>query len=563
MKELVLLFFSAIPSICLAQLQPIPSGSFHLRDGLRREWSSFPLHAKDSQLVIHFDSDNISGEKTISLVQSDVNHTWNIQLNGSTLGSLIVDENKQTSYFAVPTAILREKANILIIRSTQPNAVMPDDILLSNITLHDKPVDSLLSESSLNIHIDDGIPCRLTILNESNSFQPIKASPGDSLAIRSGVIYSGTGNFSFSLPVGRYKIYASRGFEYSVDSVSINTATRITKVKLAIKHEVDLKDWVSMDTHVHTLEYSGHGDASMKERVLTIAGEGLDYAVITEHNRVVNIADTVKAMKMDKWFTAIAGDELTTKVGHFNLFPAVSAPPHDVNSWTEVKDNIGKNKEVKIVILNHARDEHNGFRPADALKNLSAGLLAANAMEVFNSGSQQTDPRQLYLDWLALISRGIVLTPVGSSDSHDVSRFIVGQGRTYVRKGDIVQHFLTGKVGVSFGMFTELIIDPKKKNTVTVKVHTPSWIKPSSIVLYANGKKIHTSLISSKQKPKNNVYIRKINIPKFSNETILVAVAEGGDPSVPWWLIAKPYQHESPDLNPIVLGLTGPVWLIP
>ena len=218
---------------------------------------------------------------------------------------------------------------------------------------------------------------------------------------------------------------------------------------------------------------------------------------------------------------------------------------------------------MKVIILNHARDEHNGFTPADAMQNLSAGQLPANAMEVLNSGSQQTNPRELYLDWLGLIKKGIVLTPVGSSDSHDVSRFIVGQGRTYVRRGDLVQNFLAGKVAVSFGMFTELTIDPKKKNTVIVKVHSPSWIKPASITLYANGEKIHTSRISPKQKPKNNIYISKINIPKFSNETILVAVAEGADPAAPWWPIAKPYQHVSPDVNPIVLSLTGPVRLSP
>lgn len=562
MKKLFYLFFLSTPSMCLAQ-HSILSGTFHLRDGLQREWSSFPVHAKDSQLVIHFDSRNISGNKTISLVQSDVSHTWNVQLNGSTLGSLTIDENKQTSYFNVPNGVLKQSGNALVIHSTQSNKIQPDDILLENLTLHDKPADSLLTESSLNIQIDGGIPCRLTILNETNAFQTIRSSPGDSMAIRAGVIYSGTGNFSFSLPAGKYKLYASRGVEYSVDSISVNTATRVTNAKMTIKLEIDLKDWVSVDTHVHTLEYSGHGDATMKERVITIAGEGLDYAVITEHNRVVNIADTVKAMKMDKWFTPIAGDELTTKVGHFNLFPAASAPSHEVNNWTQVKDNIAKNKEVKVIILNHARDEHNGFTPADAMQNLSAGQLPANAMEVLNSGSQQTNPRELYLDWLGLIKKGIVLTPVGSSDSHDVSRFIVGQGRTYVRRGDLVQNFLAGKVAVSFGMFTELTIDPKKKNTVIVKVHSPSWIKPASITLYANGEKIHISRISPKQKPKNNIYISKINIPKFSNETILVAVAEGADPAAPWWPIAKPYQHVSPDVNPIVLSLTGPVRLSP
>jgi hypothetical protein len=562
MKMFFYLLFISTPSISVAQKHVITSKFVHLRDGLKREWSSFPEHVKDSQLVIHFKTVNASGKKTLALTQSDVNHTWKVMVNGKALGNLEQDEKKMDTYFPIPQGTLNENDNILTIRSGSTNASQPDDILVGNIALQDLPAEQLLSESSLNIHT--GIPSRLTILNESNSLQPVNATPGDTLAVRCGVIYSGTGNFTFSLPAGEYKIYASRGFEYSVDSATFNLQRgRHLSHQFKLKHEVDLKEWQSVDTHVHTLEYSGHGDASMKERILTIAGEGLEYAVITEHNKVVNIDDTVKKMKMDKWFTPVAGDELTTKVGHFNLFPANAAPSSEVDSWPQVKENIKKNKEVKAVILNHARDLHSGFRPSDSMHLLAAEEIPANAMEVINSGSQQTNPRQLYLDWLGFISRGIVLTPVGSSDSHDVSRFIVGQGRTYVRKGNLVDNFVAGKVGVSFGLFTELQIAPESKTTVTVRIHSPSWTKPRKIMLFANGREIYSSAITPTDKISNNVFARKISIPKFSNEMILVAVAEGDDPSVPWWTIAKPYQHASPEVNPIILGLTGPVKVSP
>jgi hypothetical protein len=558
MKNIFHLLIVLIPSICAAQKQVITSNEVHLRDGFQREWTSFPLHAKDSQLVKHFKTLNVSGVQTLSLTQTDVNHSWNVLLNGKVLGSLATDEKKMVSYYPVPEGLLNVNDNVLIIRSESMNSTQPDDILVTNILLLNKPAEQLLNESSLNIH--SGIPSRLTILNNNNSLQPVNAITGDTLATRCGVLYSGTGDFSFSLPAGKYKVYASRGFEYGVDSAVfiLQAGEKITK-EFKLKHEVALKDWVSVDTHVHTLEYSGHGDATMKERILTIAGEGLDYAVITEHNKVVDISSTVKNMKMDKWFTPIAGDELTTAVGHFNLFPASSPPVHDVNGWREVNENIRKNKEVKVVVLNHARDVHNGFRPSDSLLLLAAEQIPANAMEVMNSGSQQTNPRQLYLDWLSLIGKGIVLTPVGSSDSHDVSRFIVGQARTYVRRGNLVENIVAGKVGVSFGLFTELSRDPAKKNTIIVKVCAPSWIKPTLVTLFANGKKIHTSSISSSKVPKNNIYVSKINIPNFSNETIFVAVAEGSPPSAPWWPIAKPYQHESPEVHPIVIGITGPV----
>src|SRR5207253_818674 len=92
---------------------------------------------------------------------------------------------------------------------------------------------------------------------------------------------------------------------------------------------------------------------------------------------------------------------------------------------------------------NHARDLHSGYRPfgpehhnAVTGENLDGWRLRANAMEVINSGAQQTDMMRLYADWFGLLNRGFKLTPVGASDSHDVSRFVVGQARTYIRCQD-------------------------------------------------------------------------------------------------------------------------------
>jgi len=82
-------------------------------------------------------------------------------------------------------------------------------------------------------------------------------------------------------------------------------------------------------------------------------------------------------------------------------------------------------------------------------------------------------------------------------------------------------------------------------------------------MLFANGKKIYSSSISHNEKSVNNIFSRKTTIPKYPQETILVAVAEGPDPIVPWWPVAKPYQHTSPKVNPIVLGITGPLMVSP
>ena len=92
-------------------------------------------------------------------------------------------------------------------------------------------------------------------------------------------------------------------------------------------------------------------------------------------------------------------------------------------------------------------------------------------MEVINSGSQQSNIMTLYNDWFGMMNHGYYLTPVGSSDSHDVSRFTVGQGRTYIKTSDAnvstidvedaISNFIEGKVLVSLGLLTTVSVDGK------------------------------------------------------------------------------------------------------
>src|SRR5262249_49066690 len=145
------------------------------------------------------------------------------------------------------------------------------------------------------------------------------------------------------------------------------------------------------------------------------------------------------------YFTPVVGDEVTTAVGHFNVFPVKADGPvpdfklKDCKALAESIDRAG----AKVVIFNHPRDRHGDFRPfgperhlALTGEDLDGWALRANAMEVVNSGAQQADVMRPFRDWFGLLNRGVLLTPVGASDSHDVSRYVVGQARTYVRCKD-------------------------------------------------------------------------------------------------------------------------------
>jgi hypothetical protein len=137
---------------------------------------------------------------------------------------------------------------------------------------------------------------------------------------------------------------------------------------------------------------------------------------------------------------------VTTKRGHFNAFPIVPdsrVPDFRLEHWPALMENIRATPGVQFVVLNHPRDVHTGFCPfaetnfnAETGENLRGFEFSFDGVELINSGALRTDVMQVFHDWFALLNYGYKIVGVGGSDSHDVSRFIVGQGRTYIMCDD-------------------------------------------------------------------------------------------------------------------------------
>jgi hypothetical protein len=114
------------------------------------------------------------------------------------------------------------------------------------------------------------------------------------------------------MPTGEYTVFAGRGFAYGIDAVRLSLRPGdVVRKTLSIRREVPTPGYASCDTHVHTLTHSGHGDATLDERVLTLAGEGVELPVATEHNRPRPSSRGVR-----QYFTPVVGNEVTTAVGH-------------------------------------------------------------------------------------------------------------------------------------------------------------------------------------------------------------------------------------------------------
>ncbi|HEY7311632.1 MAG TPA: CehA/McbA family metallohydrolase [Gemmataceae bacterium] len=580
----------------VAKTIEIDAAMHHLRAGDQREWSDFPARAEGRNLSIRFKSARNDAEWTLRLRQQDVKQTWKVLLNGKELGKLVSDENDQIIYFRIPVYGLMAGESLLEIEQV---GRIPDDIRVGEIRLDDRPRESVLKEAVVELSVVEAgqkgdaapMPCRLTILNAQGALATVGTVSDSHLAVRAGVVYSGDGKPRIELPAGDYTIHAGRGFEYGIDTVRVSVRPgELVRKTLSIRREVPTPGYVSCDTHVHTLTYSGHGDASVAERVLTLAGEGIELPIATDHNRQVDYRDAAIKQGVGKDFTLVTGNEVTTAVGHFNIWPVRAGgpvPDAAAKDWKSLFAGIAERTRAKVVILNHPCDLHSGFRPfgprhhlALTGERLDGWELRANGMEVVNSGAQQTDVMRPYRDWFGLLNRGVFLTPVGASDSHDVSRFIVGQGRTYIRcrddrPGDInvsaaAESFAAGRVLVGCGLLADITVNDKYgpgdlvpargEIKVAVRVLGPSWAVADKVELYANGNKVREARRPDGKKA-GVKWKGEWTLPRFRHDAHLVVVASGPGVRELYWPIARPYQPTSPVVHRRAIGSTGPVWI--
>jgi hypothetical protein len=571
----------------------------HLRIEGEREWDTFPDKPDATSLTLTFSAKKNQTPFTLRLRQQDIKQTWDVRLNGKDLARLIRDENDMIVYFSIARGMLRDGDNTLAIEPQK--RAPPDDVRIGEVWLDPRPISEVLSESSITLEVRDArsgafLPARLTILsNQGASLQSVGAESNDHRAVRPGTLYTSTGKATFGLPAGDYTIYAGRGFEYSLASVKVSLRPgESTSKQFTLRREVPTEGYVACDTHVHSLTHSGHGDATVEERMITLAAEGIELPIATDHNVHIDHGPFAKAMKVRQYFTPVIGNEVTTRVGHFNIFPVqpgAKIPDYRSSDWKTIFAEIYKTPGVKICILNHARDLHSGVRPLgpkwhNALvgQNLDGRLLQANAMEVVNSAAIQTDPLQLFHDWMALLNRGHLLTPVGASDSHDVARHFVGQGRTYIRCDDrdpgnipiaqAVNHFIQGQVMVSYGLAVEMTVETKyhsgelahlPDDTVHVEARVlgPHWTRADRIELFANGKKIREEKIPEELRdlPVGVKWQGGWVLDRPEHDVHLVAIATGPGVEGLYWKTAKPYQPMSSQWTPRVIGCSGAIWL--
>jgi len=594
-RIVLLALFSTVHLTANAASIVLSDQRLHLRSGDKPEWDWFTNTPDARRFDVTFEAKANVGDATLFLRQDDVRHEWRVELNGKRLGNLHLMEADLVHTLRIPPATLRDGTNTLSIIPPRDN----DDIVLHRVWIEPRPMATALTEATLDIAVTDAttlnpLPSRITIVDANASLAAIFAPTNAPLAVRPGVIYSGDGKARVGVPAGNYTIYATRGFEWSAATQRVHVASGdVERVSLTIRREVDTGGLVSCDTHIHTFTHSRHGDATTDERILTLAGEGIELPIATDHNLQVDFAAPAERMRVNRSFTPVTGNEVTTAAGHFNIFPVeltARVPDHKIAEWPKLMEELRATPNVRVVVLNHPRNVHNGFQPFAATNynsvtgdNKRGSEFTFDAMELLNSSALQSDYMLVYRDWFALLNHGYRITAVGSSDGHDVSRYIVGQGRTYIACDDTdparinvasaCSNLLAGHASVSLGLLATMTVNDRfhmgdlarnlaDEFVVSVRVAGPSWIAATNVQLFANGLLIREANLSAPASTRaGEKAVVNWKLPRPAYDVHLVAIATGPGVTAPFWATARPYQPSSSHWEPRVTGSTNPIWV--
>lgn len=449
------------------------------------------------------------------------------------------------------------------------------------------------------------LPARMTFLAEDGSrptlFDKPDADPTD-LAVRANILYSLSGENAITVPGGRYQVIVSRGMEYGIETRSIRIEPgRVTELSATLRREIDTTGWISGDYHLHTLTHSGHGDSNMPERIISVVGEGLEFAVATDHNHNTDYEPTIRSLGASPLLTAVTGNEVSTSVGHFNAFPLEPDDallpfriPSAVPLFTMIRERTNRWGVVPVVQVNHPRwgtinyFGQAGLDPILGTTDSDVWSADFDTVEIFNEneGWGYYDPDETDLpvdsnshsvlrDWFNLLNRGHRVAAVGNSDSHDVASEIAAIPRNYtpsstddpasVDVAEVAQMLRDRRVFTTTGPFVEFTVDgsPMGSQTrageilngvatvsVDLRVQAASWIDVSRVMIVVNGEIVETIEVAPSTERIRVETRRRVTLAHDAWIGLLVE----GDRSM------APVMHDQG--RPILpLAVTNPVWV--
>lgn len=301
------------------------------------------------------------------------------------------------------------------------------------------------------------VPCKATLEGLNGTRTP-DFGPAHAAGPAKNQITSVAEAMAVDLAPGRYRITLSRGPEYALVQFEQDVAPNAVTEPCSADHclltrVVDTRGYVATDFHQHTM-LGVDAPTATRDRVISNAAEGVEIAVASEHNVVVDLQPIVRDLRVADWLVSISGDELTTDAsrhpwGHANAWPLAYDASKPRGGALLVRDRTAHDlfealraqTPRPVLQINHPRTGMTGYFDQygfDRAKGVGtdAGYDAGfDALEVWNGRNVQS--REVVIqDWFALLRTSHAITATADTDTHGIVAQEPGYPRTYVRVTD-------------------------------------------------------------------------------------------------------------------------------
>jgi hypothetical protein len=295
-------------------------------------------------------------------------------------------------------------------------------------------------------------------------------------------------------------------------------AGRSVAVPVALKRSVDSSGVMCADFHIHSF-YSMDSSDAVEKKVRGAVADGLEIAVSSEHEYVIDFDPVVQRLGLGKWAYGMPSEELTTfSFGHFGIVPMTPQPEavnHGALDWVgkkppELFPLINSLPQKPLLIVNHPSDSAMGyfamtnFDPATAKGDDGMWDDSFSAVEVFNASDFEANRDQSVASWFALLKAGKIRWAVGSSDSHDLSKTPVGYPRTCLPFGhddprrltpELVRDVVRTGAAIVSGGLTMTVTGPdgvgpggsSQAGDYKIVIQSPGWVSATSLEVIVDG----------------------------------------------------------------------------
>jgi hypothetical protein len=427
------------------------------------------------------------------------------------------------------------------------------------------PEGSRLEIDATHALSGEPIPVRIRVLPQEGAPDP-NLGPDWAATGAIDTVVAPEGSARISLPAGFYRIIATHGPEWSLydEQVALDVG-QTTRIAVKLDHVVYPGSWVACEFHVHAAP-SYDSQVSIEDRVASLAAEGIDLAVATDHNHVTDYGPALRSRHLES-LSSIPGVEVTTaepRFGHFNAFPYPIDPDRPGNGAPEFHGltaatlfaSLHAVSPDLVVPVNHPRLEGGiGYFELTGYDPITGRGGADysddyDTLEVWNGFdlARRENVDRVFGEWLAMIERGRHLVATGSSDSHTIRSVTAGYPRTYVRAPlggardprAIIQSLKLGHAFVTSGPFLDVQVDGhgpgdellvhSDQVEVAIAVQIPAWMQLSSLRIYLGAQLVYRAPLDAQHAGPAHRYAERVRL--FLEHSAPLVVAVDGDEEI-------------------------------